>query len=81
MMIPTFTQTFILALLYFCVDVRLFNERSANRWNREEVMYHRASLRHYRGLPLWVKCVKGSDLQDFQANFGEEIRQKSYSKP
>jgi hypothetical protein len=34
-----------------------------------------------RGLPLWVKCVKGSDLQDFQANFGEEIRQKSYSKP
>jgi hypothetical protein len=36
---------------------------------------------HIRGLPLWVKCIKSSDLQEFQAKFGEEIRQKSYSKP
>jgi len=36
---------------------------------------------HVRGLPLWVKCVKGSDLMEFQENFGEEIRQKSYRRP
>jgi len=36
---------------------------------------------HVRGLQRWVKCVKGSDLMEFQAKFGEEIRQKSYSRP
>ena len=35
---------------------------------------------HLRGLRPFVKCVKGSDLQEFQEKYGDEIRQKSYSR-